>query len=361
MKATAKDLRRQAISASLFEPTTLGRAITRLGFVQADPIRAPAPAQDLILRHRVEDYRIGDLDREYPRLNLEEGRLYAHGFLPRSTWRLLHPPQDRTLTAIERHVLEFAADRKRLHPRDLESPFGRAVERNDWGGRSKATTRVLHRLHFWGLRRVARRENGVRVYAPITDKAVSADPTDRLRQLALRVAQILGPLPDGSLRKAISYMAFRSPELRGAGTVVKHLVDSGELAGASLDGIRYVWPATPAARQRPNRTVRFLAPFDPIVWDRLRFEHLWGWSYRFEAYVPGSKRKLGYYAMPLLWRDDLIGWVNASRTPTGVNVEPGFVKTRPREQAFQREYDAEAAGLETFLRPKNQSKTTRRD
>ena len=54
-------LRRYAIARSLFEPTTLPRAIARLGFVQADPMRAPARAQDLILVHRVKDYRAGDL------------------------------------------------------------------------------------------------------------------------------------------------------------------------------------------------------------------------------------------------------------------------------------------------------------
>ena len=54
-------LRRRAIGATLFAPTTLGRAVAKLGFVQADPIRAPARAQDLILRHRVADYRAGDM------------------------------------------------------------------------------------------------------------------------------------------------------------------------------------------------------------------------------------------------------------------------------------------------------------
>ncbi len=61
----------------------------------------------------------------------------------------------------------------------------------------------------------------------------------------------------------------------------------------------------------PPRRVRFLAPFDPVVWDRRRFEHLWGWPYRFEAYTPSAKRIRGYYAMPLLWCDRVIGWANA--------------------------------------------------
>ena len=69
--------------------------------------------------------------------------------------------------------------------------------------------------------------------------------------------------------------------------------------------------------------VRFLAPFDPVVHDRDRFELLWGWTYRFEAYTPAPKRKLGYYAMPLLWRDRVIGWANLS-------VKNGELQLRPR-------------------------------
>jgi uncharacterized protein YcaQ len=68
---TLADLRRYAVSRSLFAPTTLSGALERLGFVQADPIRAPARAQDLTLRHRVEGYRAGDLERLYQTLGVE--------------------------------------------------------------------------------------------------------------------------------------------------------------------------------------------------------------------------------------------------------------------------------------------------
>ncbi|MBA3692188.1 MAG: winged helix DNA-binding domain-containing protein [Acidobacteria bacterium] len=67
---TVKSLRSHAISHSLFSPTTLKSAVERLKFVQADPIRSPARAQDLILRQRVENYRAGDLERHYPNLNI---------------------------------------------------------------------------------------------------------------------------------------------------------------------------------------------------------------------------------------------------------------------------------------------------
>lgn len=80
MRLTLDDLRRFAVARSLFEPTTLRRAIRRLGFVQADPIRAPARAQDLVLRQRVKDYRAGDLERLYVKLGLEEDFFVNYGF-----------------------------------------------------------------------------------------------------------------------------------------------------------------------------------------------------------------------------------------------------------------------------------------
>src|SRR5437660_2673906 len=97
-------LRVHAISQSLFPQTTLKGAIDRLGFVQADPIRSPARAQDLILRHRVKAYRAGDLERRYPELDIEEDILYAYGFLPRTVWRLLHPREQARLPALSQKV-----------------------------------------------------------------------------------------------------------------------------------------------------------------------------------------------------------------------------------------------------------------
>src|ERR1700685_4291372 len=90
-KMSLHDLRRQAVAASLFRPGTLRQAVERLGFVQADPIRAPARAQDLILRHRVRGYRVGDLERRYPKLSIEEDYFVNYGFLANEHAALLHP------------------------------------------------------------------------------------------------------------------------------------------------------------------------------------------------------------------------------------------------------------------------------
>ena len=85
------ELRTLAATWTLFPPTTLKAALHRLGFVQADPIRAPARAQDLTLRLRVQSYRAGDLERLYPSLDVEEDVFINYGFVTRSLHALMHP------------------------------------------------------------------------------------------------------------------------------------------------------------------------------------------------------------------------------------------------------------------------------
>ena len=358
MKLALGDLRRHAISHSLFRPTGLRQVFERLGFVQADPIRAPARAQDLILRHRAEDYRAGDLEARYLELGLEEDFLYAYGFMPQSTWRLLHPRRRRALTGGEKRVLEIVAQHERIHPRELEAFLGRKRTINAWGGYSKATTSSLHRLHYSGFLRVAGREKGIRLYAPTPEaRQEPLDAAERLRRLVLVVAGILAPLPERSLRAIAQYLSPAARDLNVRQATIQNLLDAGELAGAEMDGIRYVWPAGSKPEETDEGRVRFLAPFDPLVWDRRRFEHLWGWAYRFEAYTPLAKRKLGYYAMPMLWKLDVVGWVNISRTGEKLEVRPGFVKRR-NGSVFRAAFEEEVERFREFLKPRAEIKAT---
>src|SRR6185503_11612945 len=99
MLITLDHLRRFAVAHSLFTPTTLKRALHRMGFVQADPIRAPARAQDLTLRHRVKDYRAGDLERRYAKLEVEEDYFVTYGFVTSSIQELMHPRSDTCVPA----------------------------------------------------------------------------------------------------------------------------------------------------------------------------------------------------------------------------------------------------------------------
>jgi uncharacterized protein YcaQ len=217
----------------------------------------------------------------------------------------------------------------------------------------KATTRILHALHYRGLLRVAGRENGIRLYQ-VTPKAngdSDADPQDRLKQLILLIARILAPVPERSLRAALQHLRHAAPALEGRHSVLTGLITSGELASRDVQGLRYLWPAGPLARKVSPPLVRVLAPFDPLVWDRRRFEHFWGWTYRFEAYTPIAKRKLGYYAMPLLWRDDVVGWVNISADKNArLDVDLGFAKAEPTEKEFRQEFEAEMERIRRFLR-----------
>src|SRR4030095_15661638 len=91
MSPTLDDLRRFAVARSLFPPPTLERALDALGFVQADPIRAPARAQDLTLRHRVTGYHAGDLERRYATLDVHEDFFINYGFVSREVSSLMHP------------------------------------------------------------------------------------------------------------------------------------------------------------------------------------------------------------------------------------------------------------------------------
>jgi hypothetical protein len=344
-----RQLRARAIGHSLFPATGLATAIERLGFVQADPIRSPARAQDLILRHRVRGYRAGDLERRFGGLDAEEGYFYAYGFLSRRVWRLLHPRQTVKLSALEREVLATVRQLGVVHPKQLEARFGARRVTNAWGGLSKATTRALDHLHHRGFLRVARRDKGIRVYEVVPHVEASLPARDRLRGLVLAVTDVLAPVVDRTLQGIVARLRRSISGAPDHRAVIRELQGSGELETRSVDGVLYTWPAASAAADEAPRCVRFLAPFDPLVWDRGRFEHLFGWSYRFEAYTPPARRVRGYYAMPMLWGDRVVGWANASVVDGDLRVELGFAGARPRGREFTREAQAEIARLTHHL------------
>ena len=350
-------LRRYAVARSLFTPTTLPRAIERLGFVQADPIRAPARAQDLTLRQRVKDYRAGDLEQRYTRLAIEEDFFINYGFVPRAHQALMHPrtPRSAWNAATKKRaaaVLDFVRERGEVHPREVDEHFAHGTVRNYWGGSSSATTHLLDGMHYRGLLRVVRRDSGVRVYAAREPVEREVDASAALDALVDVICAKYAPLSATSLSGLVSRLRYGTPQwtaqLRAALARAKK-----RLAHARIDGIDWYWPADdkPASsRHAPRDEVRLLAPFDPVVWDRRRFELFWGWAYRFEAYTPAPKRKLGYYALPLLWRDEVIGWGNLSVDEGRLVKDFGYVAGRaPRGAAFKRALDEELERMNQFL------------
>jgi uncharacterized protein len=367
MPISLSHLRRYAIARSLFKPTTLKRAIEKLGFVQADPIRAPARAQDLTLRHRVNGYRAGDLERLYPTLALEEDFFVNYGFLPRTHHALMHPRKVKARSSPKRlrqtaEILAFVRERGAVHPREVDAHFSHGRVTNWFGGSSNASTQLLDHMHYRGLLRVARRDGGTRVYiareaalaeipgAADDAKALGATKMDALVDVIVRK---YAPLPSGSLGNLVNRLQYGAPqwakERRAALARAKQ-----RLPHARVEGIEWYWPAEErpeSLRWRLDDEVRLLTPFDPVVWDRPRFEIFWNWVYRFEAYTPAPKRKLGYYALPLLWHERVIGWGNLTVVDGRLSAEFGYTDGKaPRSLRFRAALEAEMERIRAFLK-----------
>lgn len=375
---TLDALRRYAVARTLFTPTTLPAAIKRLGFVQADPIRAPARAQDLTLRHRVKGYSAGDLERRYAALGIEEDFFVNYGFLPRATQVLMHPrtprvawPRARAVQA--QAVLEFVQQRGVVHPREVDAHFAHGRARNWFGGSSNASTQLLDAMHYRGMLRIAGRLSGVRTYAvsaaasvaaplaasaapnvpPHTAQATSNHPDQAMDALVDVIVHKYAPLPERSLADLMRLLRGGVPQwdsLRAAAFARA----KQRLARAVVDGVTWYWPQgeSPCSkRHEPRDAVRLLAPFDPVVWDRRRFELLWGWAYRFEAYTPAHKRVRGYYALPFLWRDQVIGWGNVGMADGVLTADLGYVAGKPpRGAVFKQALEQELEHMRVFLR-----------
>jgi uncharacterized protein len=355
MTITLDDLRRFTVARNFRKPVALKAALKRFGFVQADPIRSPARAQDLILRHRVNNYHAGDLERFYQKLDVEEDFFVNYGYVTRSLQELMHP-RPASLQGQKRRarlVHDFINERGEVHPREVDEHFAHGTVTNYWGGSSNATTHLLDLMHYSGLLRVARREKGIRIYTTHRHEPSAKSAADRRQRVDALVdvlVRIYAPLPGSSLTYYVRRLQYAAPQLKKElSNALKRAKQ--RLAHARCENIDWYWPAEEdALGQEMQATVRLLAPFDPVVHDRARFELLWNWVYRFEAYTPVAKRKLGYYAMPLLWREHVIGWANLSVKNGKLEVDLGYVSSEPpRDRSFKRELDAEIDRMCEFL------------
>jgi len=321
-------------------------------------MRAPARAQDLILAHRVAGYRAGDLERRYPQLEIEEAYFVNYGFLPRETAALLHPREspfawDAPMQKRAAEVLAFVRRHGPTRSKDVRAHFDHGRVRR-WGGDLNVSTHLLEGLHHRGLLRVARRESGARVYESVARPQrkpaarLRLERAGRLLDLAVR---LYAPLPAPSLTYLARLVRLGAPHLarelrelqEGAGSRYAH---------AEVDGVSWFWPSdeNPAApRHGVDDRMRFLTPFDPVVWDRRRFRMFWGWEFRMEAYLPEGDRARGHYAMPVLWRDQVPGWANLKVVDGALRHDLGFAGTPPRGPVFRRALDDALRRMRQFL------------
>jgi uncharacterized protein YcaQ len=248
-------------------------------------------------------------------------------------------------------VLAFVRERGRVHPREVDAHFAHGRVTNYWGGSSSATTHLLAHLHYRGLLRVGARDAGIRLYEAQEhdeDRLTLAERRARLEQLLLVLVGKYAPLPSATLSWLANRLRYAVPQWEGdVGRALAQV--KRDVRHERIDGVDWYLPDEPWLDEVDDR-VRLLAPFDPIAWDRRRFELVWGWPYRFEAYTPAPKRQFGYYALPVLWRDDIVGWANVSVTSGTMRAELGYVAGRPpATRGYRRALDEELERLRKFL------------
>ena len=296
----------------------LRRVVRRTGLLQIDSVNVVQRAHYMPLFSRLGPYDTDLLeDAAYRRRELFEYWVHEASYAPVE----LHPylrhrmdarrPGRRARALIESEpgyleaVLAEVAERGPLRPSELEDP---GASTGPWWGWSKGKT-ALEYLFARGLVAVADRERFVRRY-DLTERVLPADilaaptpePVEAQRELVRRAARHLGVATVDDLA---DYHRLRAPTVRA---LLPSLVGAGELREVQVDGWNQpAYSAPDAVLPRRVRAATLLSPFDPLVFHRPRAERLFDFHYRIEIYVPAEARRYGYYVLPLLVDDRIVG------------------------------------------------------
>jgi uncharacterized protein YcaQ len=271
--------RRIAVHAQLLDGTATSvlDTVRRLGYLQMDPISSVAPPQYLVLWSRIGQFDRAELDRliwEERRLVEWRAFIWPVEELPYLRARMRHP-SDRAQewlkenAAFARHVLRELERNGPLLGREIADHTSMKREQHRW----------------WGTRKMGLMLDVLSAHGQVA--VVGRRGTQRLWDLAERWYPETERVSLAEAENAFAERRFRA-------------------LGVRLE--RGAWVAHPDASDEPvpARTT-FLSPFDRLIHDRARTEALWGFFYRLEMYVPQAKREYGYYVLPILRGDRLVG------------------------------------------------------
>jgi len=307
----------------------IGRVAERILIFQIDPINVLVRSQYLPAFARAGDYDMERLDSLcYERHDVfeyvgHEWSMVAVELHPLLRWRMAAFAADwrwvRDLpSGYADDVLREVEERGAMTPSELAAPGTR-------GGRfeAKPGKRATHWLTQAGELAVAGRRGLQQVY-DLTERVIpervlnepTPEPDDARRQLLLRSAQALGV---GTAKDIVSYFLLGMgvagvservayPKCVTARKLVGRLADDGQLRRVAVDGWSdeaFIHPG--AAVPSEVRASALLSPFDSLVWERERTERLFGFRYRSEIYTKPADREFGYYVLPVLLGDSLVG------------------------------------------------------
>ena len=350
----------------------------RLGSIQFDPLAVAGRTHDLVLHARVADYDPAWCDLLYERREIFEAYNKGLSFVPTSDFPWFRGTLSRhaaRLLAENAEVAGRVLDRIRadgpLSSLDFERAQGGTT---DWFGVPTNTVRaVLEAYAVTGVLGLARRD-GNRRYYDLLERLLPADVlahsvplTEQLRHKLLSRYRAHGLLGVGG---ADTFGGIgpakpdpRWPEAPGRTALREELVDDGELVPVEIEGVRgkrFVLADEVGlleAPPEPPPSVAFLPPFDPSVWDRPLLGSLFEFDYVWELFVPPAKRRWGWYVLPMLFRDRLVGRIEPRIDRDGGQVqvldlwwEDGFAPTPHRGL---RRRDAGCASRLPALRGRN--------
>ena len=373
---TVTALRRLVVDAQAYAPRRrtgsrreVEETIRRLSCVQLDSISTVERSHRIAISSRVGAYESGAVDRL-----LGQGRVFeywAHEacLIPVEDWPLY-------ASARERGGRRWYGDVERTHPHLADEILAEIRARGPLGSRHfegateggmwswKPAKAMLERLWNHGRLVVSGRQGFQRLYdlpervlpQTVLDAPAPTEP-ERLRTLALAAVRARGALTDAGI---VEHWRLRGGAAR-IRTAVDGLVEDGLVERVRVDdgGAPVVVPAgAELDRPAPSASV-LLSPFDNLLWDRAFARRVLGFDHLIEVYKPEPQRVYGYYVLPLLWRDRIVGRADLkSQRAEGALVvkaihrESGVRASRALDDAFDRALDKLRAsiGLDRVVR-----------